>query len=943
MFRRWAFGVLATLVATCCVAAAAWCGPPPADPVPGSRDLVQWRDYDGDGDQDFVLLRHEDGGDLARVFRNDGGGVFNAVADCVTDGGVITCEGDQSAGISIESCASPIQLWVQNLEKDVTPGEGTAGIDVEAFAPNGTTGMPGMIGNAGGAGLGIEVHFAGPDRAIVTQGEWTHGIYAFSVAGDGGNGGVGATTGGSGGDGAAGGAIGIESDATITVSGHNSYGIDALSFGGTGGMGSSGLTAGSGGAGGKGGDISITSKGAITATGVGAGGIVAKSYGEPGGRGGSGFMGADGGAGGDGGDISITNQAAITTRGEGSYGMLAQSLGAGGGAGGHGSSDGADGRRGDGGTVAILGKAAIQTEGNESIGILAVSESASSGLEGTGQGGTVTVDQTGGVTAKGEGAYGIVAESVAHGGAAGDVSITVDGNVTADGTNSRAIVGVSSGDAGAGRITMLIKSGTVRGSAGSGTAVTFVGGTDNVLENHGTIDSKSGLGGMAILGGSGNETIENFGTTRGLVDLGSGNNTFDNNAGALFEAGTYVKLGEGGTLVNSGVLSPGGASVATTTIEGNFVQNADGTLSITVGKDVLDKLIVTGSVNLDGTLSVHPGHDAYLNGTTYDIIESPDVTGAFSKISSTAFLNFETQPAEGGVQLKVDVRPFASASTSQLQQAIASCLDQCILHATGDYSHMIGQFQIASADQVAEAFYSLSPGPYDNLTRGAILSAQLHQDDLLQRMNTARSRPSPDGVASTGRAYEEGGGWWVSGSYLGADQNASGGFFEQTFTTTGARGGYESAMGRGILGASAGYLHSKADLGNDQAHGLMKGYVGSLYGGHLWGRSFAQAVASFLSNKFDNRRALHVGSEQRVATSQFDGTALTGLLTGGTRFPAGRWGIEPYGALRYAHLSEDGFAETGAGSVNLTVDKRKNDWLASDLGVRFNATFQDEG
>ena len=46
------------------------------------------------------------------------------------------------------------------------------------------------------------------------------------------------------------------------------------------------------------------------------------------------------------------------------------------------------------------------------------------------------------------------------------------------------------------------------------------------------------------------------------------------------------------------------------------------------------------------------------------------------------------------------------------------------------------------------------------------------------------------------------------------------------------------------------------------------------------------------------------------------------------------WLIGPYAALRYVYLSEDGFAETGAGSVNLRVDGHSTEALSSELGLR---------
>jgi outer membrane autotransporter protein len=53
-----------------------------------------------------------------------------------------------------------------------------------------------------------------------------------------------------------------------------------------------------------------------------------------------------------------------------------------------------------------------------------------------------------------------------------------------------------------------------------------------------------------------------------------------------------------------------------------------------------------------------------------------------------------------------------------------------------------------------------------------------------------------------------------------------------------------------------------------------------------------------------------------------------------------KWIIGPFGSLKYAYLNEDGFTETGAGSLNLKVDRRKTDSLVSELGFRVARPFK---
>ena len=95
MSRRFAGSIFATIAALCFSTTATFAAQPPsltlglgdgggiatirgdltAAGLPGLRDgSVAWRDYDGDGDLDFLLVGTKGSEYLTRVYRNDGGG-----------------------------------------------------------------------------------------------------------------------------------------------------------------------------------------------------------------------------------------------------------------------------------------------------------------------------------------------------------------------------------------------------------------------------------------------------------------------------------------------------------------------------------------------------------------------------------------------------------------------------------------------------------------------------------------------------------------------------------------------------------------------------------------------------------------------------------------------------------------------------------------------------
>ncbi len=123
------------------------------------------------------------------------------------------------------------------------------------------------------------------------------------------------------------------------------------------------------------------------------------------------------------------------------------------------------------------------------------------------------------------------------------------------------------------------------------------GSGSDAIDNAGVINGDVNTGG-------GDDAIVNTGVMIGSVDMGAGTNSFANNAGAVFNSGATVKLGAGNTMTNAGTLSPGGIDVvATTTLTGNYTQNASGKLVVDIDGTASDKLVVSGAADVAGTVA----------------------------------------------------------------------------------------------------------------------------------------------------------------------------------------------------------------------------------------------------------------------------------------------------------------------------------------------------
>ena len=366
----------------------------------------------------------------------------------------------------------------------------------------------GSAGNAGRGGDVAVTHYGD----IVTAQNNSHGVFAQSLGGGGGNAafnfgmiyeagnaednkGFGLAIGGGTGNGGSGGTVHVEHTGDVTTTGEDSHGIFAQSVGGGGGNtafnsitpggtgGNVAITIGrTGGTGGTAGDVFARSTGRVATQGARSHGLFAQSIGNGGGNSsttsvalttpksgddkGSKFtlsVGLEGGEGGAAGNVTAEAGGVLWTLGEDAHGVFAQSVGGGGGNGGSAGGTavagtsyslnigGTGGKGGISGDVGVASTARIATEGARAIGIMAQSVGGAGG--------------TGGAVSSGTGALAILknlvkgseigtAVSVNIGGSggegmtSGEVAVTSGGAISTLGDNAHGIQAQSIGGGG---------------------------------------------------------------------------------------------------------------------------------------------------------------------------------------------------------------------------------------------------------------------------------------------------------------------------------------------------------------------------------------------------------------------------------------------------------------------------------------------------------------
>ncbi|MHA1108998.1 MAG: hypothetical protein ACTSQV_07770, partial [Alphaproteobacteria bacterium] len=528
----------------------------------------------GGGDGGFSIAGSFSKGGPGAAFSMGGGGGSGGDGDIVTvtNSGTITTRAENSYGILAQSVGGG-------------GGSGGFSVAGQISLGNSPGGLALSIGGKGAGGGASDVVTVTNSGDIRTEGANAHGVYALSVGGGGGAGGfsasgtisgnnakqLGVSVGGRGGGGGAGNVVNVTNRGLITTLNRDANAIYAQSIGGgggDGGMSFTGTFAGSGakqlsasvggfgGDGNSGGLVSVNNSGTLDTSGTSADGIQAQSIGGGGGNGGlsisTGFalsgmkqsnslngsisVGGWGGKGGLGGEVSVRNcvlddagecagggeNISITTRGDDAHGIYAQSIGGGGGDGGStlaatvgldpkgdGKSfslaatiGGFGGSGNTGGAVTVENEGVIDTQGSESHGL--------------GSGADVTIRNTGDVITRGADSHGLFGQSIGGGGGTGgngahgipEVPPIDDENVEDALNAAKTAVKVANKLKFTNRLEIVVGGNGGIGNDGGvvdiehfGNIVTLYDGSIGVLAQ--SVGAGGGIGGNAVLGVTG--------------------------------------------------------------------------------------------------------------------------------------------------------------------------------------------------------------------------------------------------------------------------------------------------------------------------------------------------------------------------------------------------------------------------------------------------------
>ncbi len=167
---------------------------------------------------------------------------------------------------------------------------------------------------------------------------------------------------------------------------------------------------------------------------------------------------------------------------------------------------------------------------------------------------------------------------------------------------------------------------------------------------------------------------------------------------------------------------------------------------------------------------------------------------------------------------------------------------------------------------------------------------------------------------------------------VAASANQSGYDFSGGALTTGVEVRINDAISLGLAG-TYGALDADIDGGRGATDSDFYGVSG--YAQARIARDyFLDATISHTWSDHDTTRRFTAGGAAVVARGNTDGTAWSAVVRGAARFPVGAGFVGPVARLEYADVSIDGYTETGAGGLSLTVGNESAQWFAGSLGVR---------
>ena len=441
---------------------------------------------------------------------------------------------------------------------------------------------------------------------------------------------------------------------------------------------------------------------------------------------------------------------------------------------------------------------------------------------------------------------------------------------------------------------------------------------------------------------SGTGEVTKAGT--GAVTL-SGTNTYTGgttvSAGTLLVSGTIVGTTEvqaGGTLGGTGTTGPvnnfgtvsPGASIGTTTIVGDYVQDASATLFVEIEPTgTSDLLDVSGTATLAGTFQLEPLAGTYIEGTSYTVVTAGSVVGTFDTLLETHPLDFTLLYSGTTVSLLINtsgtVLPVPISQLKGNAKKVAEYfLCDGFVSTNQDLIDVTTVLTALPADEFAEELTQLSPAqfgalPLTNLQNDTSMAATF-AEKTEKLLRCPRNEDLVVWLEPLGYYYRQG----------GVQQQIP--FNARTYGT--ALGVTKLFSNGWNVTAGAGYTHSSIKWRENAGKGDWNTFYLCPSIGWAKNEFYANLLALASFNYYDIDRQILFSTIRRTAHNDHRSYDILARFDGGKRFAVGSCFVQPEVRLSYLNIFEKAYAESGAGSISLDVSKKYSAFLRPEALVK---------
>jgi outer membrane autotransporter protein len=611
----------------------------------------------------------------------------------------------------------------------------------------------------------------------------------------------------------------------------------------------------------------------------------------------------------------------------------------------------------NGGTLTLAGTVSNVVAAAGSSGTLVFSGSDAKSVTSLTGSGTVTLSDAA-LTVANSADYTFSGTMNAADGKSGTLTKSGSGTLTLSGTVSGIGASVSEGTlvfdgAGTKTITSLTGSGNViltgtTLTVDNSTDATFSGNMSTASGTTGTL-TKSGSGTFSLTGTcTDTDVVVNAGT---LVFNGtqSGGTTTVNTNGLLQGIGTLANL------ANYGTVAPGN-SIGTLTVTGDYIHAAGSTLTIEINDaGQSDVLHVTGAATLHGgTVDVRAVSGTYSVGQRYTFLRADGgVSGTFSSvIDDLAFLDAALIYGSNTVQLElVAGRNFVDAANTFNQRGVASYLDRQKRTATGDFATVIDQLNLQTESQSRSAFDAISGELFGSLATLTLENSERFMESVAQRLRSQSLTRGFNFCSTRSDSFEESvqetcchtskppalSGWtpWFEGFGVGATLSGDGNASGLDYSVGGLTVGLERSLDDDLfLGLVGGYGNTYTALDSRSDRGTIDSGTFGAYLQRDVETHYQTALATFGYSAYDTTRHISFSSIDRSAIASFNGNNFSFYAETGRNFRGRFVHLQPYAALEYIQVQQDRLVESGADSLDLSVNGINSDAFRGLVGSR---------